>query len=284
MLSVFTSTMAADAGLTRSVVRGKVARGVWRHVVGAAYVEARPARTGLDEVRLRAIGAGLTWPDSVVCLRTAAILHGMPVHDDGLTHVVVPHRRQSRRGLVPHYFPAGEVRRVLSFRVTEPRSTAVDCLALMPFAEAERLMAWVRTREIVTVQDLSEAVESRHKRPGTNQLRRLLSITADGALSEGERRLHRILHDAGIQGWQADQPIVVAGRVVARADVLFREARLIVEVDGRRAHASFEADRERLNTLALAGYTVLRFTWHQIVDRPWYVRDQITAALHRVGR
>jgi very-short-patch-repair endonuclease len=172
---------------------------------------------------------------------------------------------------------------MLSFRITSPRRTALDCLALLPYDEAERLMAWVRTCETLTVDDLSTAVVERAGRPGVRQLRRLLALTAGGALSEAERRLHRLLHDAGLQGWEADQRIVVGGRVVARADVLFRARRLIVEVDGRRAHQDFEADRARLNTLTVAGYTVLRFTWRQLVEEPRSVLAQIDAALRRAA-
>ncbi|WP_123917633.1 endonuclease domain-containing protein [Georgenia muralis] len=125
------------------------------------------------------------------------------------------------------------------------------------------------------------AVADRGGQPGVAQLRRLLAATTDGALSEGERRLHRLLHVAGLNGWEADQRIVVGGRVIARADVLFRVERLILEVDGRRAHPDFEADRARLNALTVAGYTVLRFTWRQLVDQPSNVLAQVGEALRR---
>ncbi|GAA4286704.1 hypothetical protein GCM10022262_10630 [Georgenia daeguensis] len=65
--------------------------------------------------------------------------------------------------------------------------------------------------------------------------------------------------------------------------MLFRKERLIVEVDGRRAHQDFEADRARLNALTVAGYTVLRFTWRQLVHEPGSVLEQIRAMLRRAG-
>ncbi|WP_345039459.1 endonuclease domain-containing protein [Georgenia daeguensis] len=287
VLGVFTLRMASDAGLTRGVIRGRLRRGSWRHLVGGAYVAgAGGSRGAADEVRLRAAGAALTWPDAILAYRTAGLLHGMPLHDDGTVHVVLPVRRQASRGVVPHYFDLHrrDVRRMLSFRLTSRRRTALDCLALLPYPEAERLMAWVRTREVITAADLVTAVRERRGTPGVRQLRRLEAATRSGALSEAERRLHRILHDAGITGWEADQRIVEGGSLLARADVLFRAARLIVEADGRRAHNDFEADRERLNSLMLAGYTVLRFTWRQLVERPWLVREQIETALRRAGR
>ncbi|WP_170037481.1 DUF559 domain-containing protein [Georgenia soli] len=285
VLGVFTLQMASSAGLARGVVRGRIRAGAWVHVVGAAFTAADRAPGVIDPVRLRAVGAALTWPDAVLCLRTAAILHGMPVRDDGLAHVLVPEKRRKSRGLAPHYLTVDrrEVRRFLSFRITSPRRTAIDCCALLPYQEAERLMAWVRTRDILTLPELVAATEERRGKPGVVQLQRLLADTRSGALSEAERRLHKILGEAGIGDWEADQPIVVNGRLLARADVLFRAARLIVEVDGRAAHQDFDADRERLNALTLAGYTVLRFSWRQLVDRPWYVREQIEAALRRAG-
>ncbi|WP_193312880.1 DUF559 domain-containing protein [Georgenia subflava] len=287
VVGVFTARMASEAGLTRGAIRRKVASGQWVRLVGTAYVDATaPERTVMDPVRQRAIGAALTWPEGVLCLRTAALLHGMPIHDDGHAHVATPVRRRGSRGLVPHLFGLddNDISRMLSFRVTSRRRTALDCLALLPYGEAERLMAWVRTRDILRLADLSDALTERRGRPGVAQLRHLLVVTRRGALSEVERRVHRILDEAGITGWVANQRIVVGGRVVARADVLITAASVIIEVDGRAAHADFEADRERLNVLTLAGYVVLRFTWRQIVDSPWYVREQIEAALRRAAR
>ena len=285
VLGVFTLTTASAAGVTRGVVRGRIRARAWEHVVGSAYTAADHEHGVIDPVRLRAVGAALTWPDAVLCLRTAAVLHGMPVRDDGLAHVLLPVKRRASRGLAPHYVGVDrrDVRRFLSFRITSPRRTAIDCCGLLPYQEAERLMAWVRTRDILTLPQLEAVMEERRGRPGVVQLQRLLTDTRAGALSDAERRLHEILGDAGIGGWEADQPIVVNARLLARADVLFRAARLIVEVDGRVAHQDFDADRERLNALTLAGYTVLRFTWGQLVERPWYVLEQIETALRRLS-
>lgn len=283
VLGVFTLAMANEAGFTRGAVRHRVSRGRWQRLVGAAYVDATASVPPVSDVYRRAAGAALTWPSAVVCLRTAALVHGLPVRDDGRVHVVVQGRRRVWAELVPHFLELGpgDARRVLSFRATTPLRTALDCLATFPYGEAENLLAWVRTREVVTVDALAAAVAERGGRPGVAQLRRLLAASAGGALSEGERRLHRLLDVAGLRGWEADQRIVVDGRVIARADVLFRVERLILEVDGRRAHPDFEADRARLNALTVAGYTVLRFTWRQLVDQPSAVVAQIGEALRR---
>jgi len=72
------------------------------------------------------------------------------------------------------------------------------------------------------------------------------------------------------------------GRVVARVDFVYPEQRVVIEVDGTRWHSGRRArvkDAERDNFLNLRGWTVLRFTWFDLIERPEYVLDQIRCAL-----
>jgi very-short-patch-repair endonuclease len=65
-------------------------------------------------------------------------------------------------------------------------------------------------------------------------------------------------------------------------DFLWREQRLIVEVDGwefHRTRSAFEADRARDVRLKVLGYDVLRFTWRQISSEPGSVARTIRALL-----
>ena len=58
-------------------------------------------------------------------------------------------------------------------------------------------------------------------------------------------------------------------------DFLWRELRLIAEVDGWDAHrtrSAFEEDRARDARLSVLGYEVVRFTWRQLT------RDQRAVA------
>ena len=51
-------------------------------------------------------------------------------------------------------------------------------------------------------------------------------------------------------------------------------AAVAIEVDGYESHSRcdvFQDDRVRGNELELAGWMVLRFTWHQLTRRPDYV-------------
>ena len=70
--------------------------------------------------------------------------------------------------------------------------------------------------------------------------------------------------------------------VIGVVDVLFVRAKLVIEVDGWRAHKdkhAFLNDRRRQNRLVTAGYTVLRFTWDDLTQRRPSVLAQICRAL-----
>jgi very-short-patch-repair endonuclease len=62
--------------------------------------------------------------------------------------------------------------------------------------------------------------------------------------------------------------VVVRGRHF-NVDCLWRERRLIVELDGREVHGTeraFETDRERDRLLLADGWRVMRLTWRQVRD------------------
>jgi very-short-patch-repair endonuclease len=65
-----------------------------------------------------------------------------------------------------------------------------------------------------------------------------------------------------------DLNVRVAG---CEVDFLWRDAGLVVEVDGFAYHstrAAFERDRRRDAKLQSAGFAVVRVTWRQILDEP----------------
>ncbi len=61
-------------------------------------------------------------------------------------------------------------------------------------------------------------------------------------------------------------------------DFVWRDRRLIVEVDGyafHRSPAAFERDRERDVLLQTRGWRVMRFTWRQVTQRAAWVAAAI---------
>jgi very-short-patch-repair endonuclease len=71
-----------------------------------------------------------------------------------------------------------------------------------------------------------------------------------------------------------------------RVDFLWHELRLVVETDGLRYHrtaAQQSKDRRRDQDLTAAGYTVLRFTYAQVVREAAATRSTLLAAAHRLS-
>jgi very-short-patch-repair endonuclease len=67
-------------------------------------------------------------------------------------------------------------------------------------------------------------------------------------------------------------------------DMLWREQRLVAELDGRRYHEhdrAFERDRERDANLLAAGYRVVRVTWQRLVRQPEREAERLRALLDR---
>ncbi|MFD1505223.1 DUF559 domain-containing protein [Georgenia yuyongxinii] len=275
---IFTARMAMQSGFTRGAVRHRLAKGWWKAVVGDGIAD---ANLEID-VRRRVVAARLTYPHAVVIRRTAAMLHGFPVEDDGTTHIHLGSGRRDRSGLSVHdvRLERSDVTDLEGIAVTSRRRTVLDCLMRLDLQEAERLLAWVVTRELVAPSALLEAAERCTGRPHGVQLARLAQMAAVGAVNGGELALHELLRTARISGWSGDQKIYQHGRIIARVDVLFHEEKLVLELDGERFHDP-AVDRARDLALGNLGYTVLRFTWSDVTERPLFVVRAVVDALER---
>ena len=276
---VFTREQALAEGWTPRQVERRRERRRWNRVVGPVLT----ADPGPPSAAALAWAVHLLWPDAVVALRTAAQLWRLPVRDDGLAHVLttVPGRRAS--GARVRTGPVGALAVWQgSVLVTSRTRTVLDCLALLPDDESLDLYAWATTRGLVTRDDVAAELRDRFGRPGAGRLRRLLALTRTGAVSSAEVLLHRLLRRAGVTGWRAGAEVHDEAGPVGVVDLLFETARVVVEVDGERAHSgrtAFVADRRRQNRLVNAGYRVLRFTWWDLTERPAAVVAEIRAAL-----
>jgi very-short-patch-repair endonuclease len=129
----------------------------------------------------------------------------------------------------------------------------------------------------VTFEDLHRAHCRNLGRRGAPAAGRLLAAAADRAASVAERRLISSLRGARIAGWQLHYRMGAYELGFAFAD-----RRVAIEVDGWAWHhdpRSFRNDRKRQNSLILAGWTVLRFTWHALTQTPDQAVAEVRAAL-----
>jgi very-short-patch-repair endonuclease len=117
---------------------------------------------------------------------------------------------------------------------------------------------------------------------GSAQIAGLLAAAADRADSAAERLMVSVLRKSGIVGWRHGHPF---GRWVV--DFAFPDCQVAVEVDGWAWHMDvdrFRADRHKGNALVRSGWDLLRFTWHDLTNRPDYVVGEIRAALAAAAR
>src|SRR6266704_833903 len=215
---------------------------------------------------------------AVLSYLSSAAWWDLPVEQDGRIHIT----RRERQRLLTHkrirvhrtlLVPSAVTTRY-GLDVTTRTETLLDCLGWVQVDRAFQ-QSWLSRR------DIERRLDEQGGRWGNRQLARLLRESRPGAEAESERRLQRLLDEAGIGGWKGNHLVVIAGRRF-RLDVAFPEHRLDVEVDGWAYHRSKEArdrDIERDNLLTQAGWRVLRFSWEDVVDRPDYVIDVIASIL-----
>lgn len=161
-------------------------------------------------------------------------------------------------------------------RIADPAVTALD---LVPEHGGAGIDQALRTRR-ATVAAMRRALELTPSRNGNPVRAAALHASRDTPWSELERRLHELLRAAGITGWSGNVRIGPGWRTYV-PDIVFHDVPLIIELDSRKFHGSdrFDYDRERGNDLMLAGYRVLRFTWHHVTQRPEWVVRQVRAAI-----
>ncbi len=221
----------------------------------------------------------------VTGLATLALL-GLDVNAVCPTVVVPPSRNIELPGV-----------RLLRDVVSEPDKTEIsglpststpravlDAIRLAESLEADQLgmrallLAWVSRGY------LEEWVDAYPKHFGVAKVRRVLGLASTGAASHTELIAHRLLESAQIAGWIANHWVADARGPIGIVDIAFPDVKLAIEIDGYAFHRDeerFQRDRTRQNRLVSAGWTVLRFTYEDLVRRPNYVLQQIRAHLHR---
>lgn len=119
------------------------------------------------------------------------------------------------------------------------------------------------------------------RRPGSVLLREVLGAEAGATVNDFEDEFAALLERHRLPRPRFNADLFVGDRNF-RPDCLWDEARLIVELDGREAHATekaFEDDRERDRLLLLDGWRVMRVTWRQLHGQETALAGDVRMAL-----
>jgi very-short-patch-repair endonuclease len=273
-------TQLLDVGLTRNAIDARLRSGRLHPIYRGVYLvgHAVPLPGARELGAILACGRG-----AVISHRTAAALWRLLPNRDREVHVTVPGRDCRRSdGIRIHRVAAldrRDVRKLSGIPITSPARTILDIAGSVSTRELEQAVAEAEARRLVRRSELRSLVARVGPRRGVAPLRSLLGTGARPALtrSEAEERLLTLIKAAELP--LPETNVLVAGHEV---DFLWREAKLVVEVDGFQFHGSrtaFERDRERDAAIAGLGYRVVRVTWRRIVDRPGAVVAAIAAAL-----
>lgn len=272
---VLTLDQAKRAGLSQDAVNRRVRSGKWlRCSPGVYFADDRPFT---DSARVRAAvwSAG---PNATASGLAAAWWHEVTKYPPDTVEVTIP-----RTGHHPQRHGIRLRRRDLDpCDVVERRGLRVTALPLTVVEAAARRGGGAKLMDSALqrhteLRDLWRAHLRNKGRHGSPAARRLLQAAADGARSEAERLLIKLLREARITGWKANYRL---GRYVI--DVAFPADKLAIETDGWAFHHDqevFQKDRVKQNEIALMGWQVLRFTWLDLTEHPQRVMAEIRFAI-----
>jgi very-short-patch-repair endonuclease len=267
---------AVQAGMSARTVRRRVVSGAWRELLPMVYLVSGHRRT--DEARVRAASLWAGGSPAAVSGLAAAYWHGMLDGAPALVEITLPRatHRTAPPGVVVRRsdLHAADLVEHRGLLVTAAPLAALEAAIALPDGSAflDRAL-----QKHVAFSDVHDCHCRNLGRRGWKQASRLVTAAADRADSAAERVLKGLLRDDGISGW------VLGHRFGPHLiDVAFPEQRVAIEVDGWAWHVDvdrFRADRRKGNALTRAGWTVLRFTWHDLVTRPAEVVAEIRHVL-----
>ncbi|BDZ41394.1 hypothetical protein GCM10025865_06930 [Paraoerskovia sediminicola] len=258
----------------------------YRRLTRGIYIDARAA---VDHgTRIRAVRLAIG-PDAVLTGRSAAWALGsrMAAPDDPVELTIGRrHRARPRPELLLRYetTPAeSTIVTGLYGPATTRDRTAADLARRLPRTRAVAAVDALLNGTATRITDVRSVFDSMSGARGVRQARTVLDLCDPGAESPRESALRLLLVDAGLPR-PVTQHVVrdAEGRFVARVDLAWLRERLAVEYDGAHHDTpeQIRRDRDRLNRLRLAGWTVLVIDRHQMRD-PHRVVAQVRHALAR---
>ena len=157
--------------------------------------------------------------------------------------------------------------------VTAPLRTVVDCARKLPFDEALAVADSALRSGMVRLEELVDATLALRGR-GATHARRVACHASPQAANPFESVLRAIVLEFPAL-CVTPQAEVVARDMVFHPDLVDAARRVVIEADSYEFHTSQDAharDCVRYTALTLAGWLVIRFTWHQVMQSPSYVR------------
>jgi very-short-patch-repair endonuclease len=276
-----------DLGLHVKVVDKRVAAGRLHRVYQGAYAVGHRLLDRRGRLMAAVLACG---PEAVLSHRSAASLHGILEDSRNRVDVIAPNRRgRSPDGIAAHrdgtLAPADRVV-IDGVPCTSLARTLLDLASTQSSSTLRYAVTQAEVEKIFDLAEVVELLERSRGRRGVARLRLAIELhdpQKQEAKLELEKRLLRLFKRSALPRFEVNGHLVVNG-ISMMPDFLWRDARLIVEADGRRVHGTataFEKDRLRDQHLAVAGWTVIHATWYQVTNQPERLIQTLRTLLSR---
>ena len=282
-----TRAQATALGLTAPGLQRRVGSGAWERVQPGVF-----ALRGTPDTTERALLAATLAAGGVagVSHRAAAERWGQKRQQAAPREISSTRERGLRlAGVTVHRsrdLHPDHITTVDGLPVTTAVRTLVDLGQVEPWFVVRDFFEHLIARQTTTVPAAHAALllHSRRGRSGCGALRRVLDERAlldRPTESVLEAAFADLCRRAGLPRASYQYRLRLGGRE-RWVDFAYPDLKIAIEVDGFEHHATvtgFADDRVRGNDLALAGWTVLHFTWAQVIHRPGYVVSVVRRAL-----
>jgi len=270
---------------SEAVVRGEVTKAELRSRYTRIFRDVYLA-PGVDLTPLIRSKAGWLWSRrrGIVAGFSASALHGAKWVDDCRPVELVHDNRHSLPGLQIRgdSITDDEIVQIGGFPVTTPERTALDLACWYPLEEAVVAVDALANASGIKLPDVELLAARCPGRRGSVNARKVLDLVDAGAESPRETWLRLLIVDAGLPRPETQIQIFdERGYLVARADMGWRDMRIVIEYEGdhhRTNQRQFNRDIARIEQMEAAGWIVIRVT---AKDRPAQVLRRIRAAIAR---
>jgi len=269
-------------GMSRDQVQDRVAGSQLHQIHRGVYA------VGHRKLTLKGVWMGAVLacgPSAGLSHRAALALWDLGRSESGLIDVTVPGRtgRRGPLGLRVHrskLLQEGDMTEVDGIAVTSLAWTVVDYAAISNRRQVRLVLEALERRRIYIGRELNDLLERTPNRKGVKTVRAAIADIKGPApwiQSQLEETFRELIRRSDLLEPEAN--VFVEGELV---DALWRQERVIVELDGfafHKSRAQFEADRRRDAKLQVAGYRVLRITQERLQNEPEAVLAEIRALL-----
>jgi hypothetical protein len=226
-------------------------------------------------------------PGAVLSHRSAAELWGLRPGQTAPIEITTQKRRRPRPGLTPHCssLPPDERTTTNGIPATTVPRTILDEAATATTRQVERMINEADVQHLWDRLSLDDLLRRYPNRAGSATVREALLGRRAGATltkSELEEMFIGFLDEFGLPRPEINATLMVNGSGL-EPDCLWREQRLVVELDSRRFHhtpRAFESDRERDRRLAVDDWRTIRVTGRMLrADRRIRLADDLAQLL-----